>query len=171
MKENTKLKITLALLTSLSIALLGAVVWGLVLSLGVIASVIAYVTAFLMLTIFNFFYKDKPKLGFVWCIVWVTILNTISLIFYILIELHGFSESFRIFFTDISYVFDIIKFMIKEDPSVIISFGISIAFSIGGVMSCKKFIERKKPIQDTNIINPEKDTVKDESITKDTEKQ
>jgi len=169
-------KLALALIISLLIAFVGATIWCLALSMKFISVIVSYITAFGMLTVYNYFCKDKQKLGFIWCLIWTTLLNTIALIFYIFIKLGlNFIEIIKVFFTDPLLIFESLGVVITNSPTIIINFAISIAFSVIGVISCKKFLEKKQQLQKINNLTENElnsfDIEKEENLTLETEEE
>lgn len=77
MEKTKKQNLTLALVLSFLVALVGSAIWGVMYYFGWFASIISYATAFGMFAVYMKFAK-MSKLAFVWTLVWVILLDTIA---------------------------------------------------------------------------------------------
>lgn len=100
MKEQKK-SLPLALLFSFLVCLLGAIVWGLVYSIGFFVAIISAVTVMCAIMVYQKFYKVN-WLTYLWVIIWVVLLNEISMLITLTIMLmnevggaYSFGECFN----------------------------------------------------------------------------
>lgn len=139
-QDETKQKIQLIKALSLSflVALVGAVLWGLIYSLGWFVCIIAYANAFIMLTVFSKFCPNKIRLGFVWTICWsisfIIVSSCASLIVY------NMSNSGCSFEVALNLVMNEIGINGLE---FIINGGLGVIFAVMGALSFLKFHKSK----------------------------
>lgn len=154
-KKEFKENKTLALLLSFFVAVAGAVLWGFVYSFGWFVSIVSYLTAFGMFTVYGKFYKKIDKTPIVWTIVWITVLNTISsllsVVIYVAVQAQtSFAIAFEAVFKSfgnyaVSFVLDMI---------------LGVVFGVLGIISYYQYYKRKQIIENARAelfgdnINP-----------------
>lgn len=120
----------LALILSLLVGILGAVIWGLVYSTGWYVSLVAYFTAYCMFSVYVKFTK-MSKLTFVWTLLWVIVLNIVATfvaVVLIVVDETGYSFSFVL-----NFILDNFSQFVGDFASDI---GLGVLFGVLGVVSC-----------------------------------
>lgn len=147
--NTEKKKLLLAYLVSFAVAVVGAIIWGIVFNLGVYASIVSYISAFAMYKVFLMFHESN-RFTFLWIIGVSVILNIIACIVAIALEYPDYN------------VFDLIQ-------SNMLTFGmnmfLSIIFTLSGAMSVykqKQNKERHKSVLTQYEIEKIKRELKDE---------
>lgn len=140
--NNQQSKKWLALLCSCLVCVLGAVVWGVLYVMGWFASPVAFVTAFGAFFVYEKMNKEITKGSFIWVLVWVIALNIVASFLAMVVAVAVEAEvSLGIALNALLSVFD--EFV----GSFILDIILGTAFGVLGVVTCYKYLKKKKQTQ------------------------
>ncbi len=153
MKERKK-SLPLALLLSFLVCVLGAVVWGLVYSLGYFTTIVSALAVMCAIMVYQIFHKVN-WLTYVWTIVWVVLLNEISMLIAITIAVMQEAGAAYTFAECFSAVVQIIGEGGEAGPAFATDSAMNVLFSLlGGVIeifAIRNQAKRKKMLGSTEF--------------------